>query len=92
MLIVIAYDIPDDKQRTRLYKTLRRYGEAVQFSLFECILAPDQFDEMRREVAAILDREDLWRVRYYEVCGECQRKTVTLGKAFTTKLKRVYIV
>ncbi|HLG13058.1 MAG TPA: CRISPR-associated endonuclease Cas2 [Blastocatellia bacterium] len=69
-----------------------RYGEAVQFSLFGCILAPDQFDEMRREVAAILDHEDLWRVRYYEVCGECQRKTVTLGKAFTTKLKRVYIV
>ena len=43
MFIVVAYDIEDDKQRTRLHKTLRRFGEPVQFSVFECILTNDQF-------------------------------------------------
>ena len=92
MLIVVAYDIPDDKKRTRLHKALRRFGEPVQFSVFECILTGDQITQMRSEVAAVLEGEELWRVRYYEVCESCRRRTVTLGRAFTTTLKRVYIV
>jgi hypothetical protein len=40
----------------------------------------------------VLEHEKLERVRYYELCGECERQTITLGKAFTTKLKDVYIV
>jgi CRISPR-associated protein Cas2 len=92
MLIVITYDISGDKQRTRLYKTLRRFGEPVQLSVFECILSASQFEQLTREVAEVLDHEKLERVRYYELCGECERQTITLGKAFTTKLKDVYIV
>lgn len=57
MFIVITYDINDDKKRTRLHKTLRRYGEAVQYSVFECIIDEAQFDEMRREIARLLGDE-----------------------------------
>ena len=92
MFIVVAYDISDDKTRTRLHKTLRRFGERVQFSVFECILTYELFEEMRREVAAVLEYQELWRVRYYEICEGCRRRTVTLGQAFTTTLKRAYIV
>ncbi len=92
MLIVIAYDISDDKTRTKLHKTLRRYGERVQFSVFECILTPELFQKLCGEIAATLDHRELWRVRYYEICEGCRRQTVTLGQAFTTTLKKVYIV
>ena len=92
MLIVVAYDISDDKTRTRLHTTLRRFGERVQFSVFECILTAQLFEQMRREVALALEHQELWRVRYYEVCEGCRRRTVTLGQAFTTTLKRLYIV
>lgn len=92
MLIVVAYDISDDKTRTRLHKTLRRFGERVQFSVFECILTADLFEQMRREVALALEHQELWRVRYYEICEGCRRRTVTLGQAFTTTLERLYVV
>ena len=92
MFIVVAYDISDDKTRTRLHKTLRRFGERVQVSVFECILTYELFEEMRSEIAAVLEYQELWRVRYYESCEGCRRRTVTLGRAFTTTLKRAYIV
>ncbi|MCA1850699.1 MAG: CRISPR-associated endonuclease Cas2, partial [Acidobacteria bacterium] len=31
MQIVLVYDIPDDKRRTRLRKTLMRFGTPVQY-------------------------------------------------------------
>jgi CRISPR-associated protein Cas2 len=90
--VVVAYDISDDKTRTKLHRTLRRFGERVQFSMFECILTSDLLEQMRSEVAVVLDHQELWRVRYYEICESCRGRTVTLGRAFTTTLKRVYIV
>jgi CRISPR-associated protein Cas2 len=92
MLIVVAYDIPDDRTRTKLHKTLRRFGERVQYSVFECILTPELFQKLCAEVAETLEHQDLWRVRYYEICEGCRGRTVTLGQAFTTTLKRMYIV
>ena len=38
MLYVIAYDIPDDKRRTKVHKALCGFGDWTQFSLFECFL------------------------------------------------------
>ncbi|MBV9707207.1 MAG: CRISPR-associated endonuclease Cas2, partial [Chloroflexi bacterium] len=35
---VIAYDIPDDKRRTKIHKLLLGFGVWTQFSLFECFL------------------------------------------------------
>ena len=91
MLIVVAYDVDSNKLRTRLHKTLRRFGEPVQYSVFECILTNDQFAEMRAEVARVL--EGLRRgVRYYEMCDACHRQVVTLGIARTSKVRSVYIV
>ncbi|MFY9556705.1 MAG: CRISPR-associated endonuclease Cas2 [Blastocatellia bacterium] len=92
MFIVVAYDISDDKTRTRLHKTLRRFGERVQFSVFECILTSEMFEQMRGEVAAALEHQELRCVRYYEICEGCRRRTVTLGQAFTTTIERSYIV
>jgi CRISPR-associated protein Cas2 len=90
MFIVIAYDIPDNKRRTRLHKLLRRYGDAVQFSVFECLISDAQFDELRQGVAKIIiEGED--DVRYYDICAACKRLTKTLGRAVTTTEQQAYI-
>ena len=91
MFIVVAYDIPDNKLRTRLFKLLKRFGQPVQFSVFECILTHAQFDQMRAEVAKLVDGEEN-SVRYYDICEDCHRRVTTIGKAVTTSIKPVYIV
>lgn len=92
MFVVVTYDISSDKTRTKLHRTLRRFGERVQFSAFECILTHEMFEQMCSEIAVVLEHQELWRVRYYEICEGCRRRTVTLGQAFTTTLKRAYIL
>ncbi|MCW5968918.1 MAG: CRISPR-associated endonuclease Cas2 [Blastocatellales bacterium] len=94
MLIIVAYDIPGNKLRTRLFKTLSRFGEPVQRSVFECLLDHQQFDQLRHAVAGVLADQDQSRnhVRFYTVCEGCRRRILTLGQAFTTQIKRFYIV
>jgi len=47
---VIAYDIPDDRRRTKVHKILLGYGTWTQYSLFECFLTRKQLvqSEQRR--------------------------------------------
>ena len=33
MFFVVAYDIEDDKRRTKIHKLLKNYGQWMQFSL-----------------------------------------------------------
>ncbi|MEP7343048.1 MAG: CRISPR-associated endonuclease Cas2 [Acidobacteriota bacterium] len=69
-MYVIAYDISDDRRRTRLFKTLKRYGMAVQESVFECHLTAAQFIKMRHDVESVIDPA-LDQVRYYDLCQQC---------------------
>lgn len=38
MLVVVSYDVREDRRRTRLAHTLKDFGERVQLSVFECRL------------------------------------------------------
>jgi CRISPR-associated protein Cas2 len=91
MQIVVVYDIPDDKRRTRLRKTLLRFGTPVQFSVFECDLAPRQLGRMEKAVRAVMKpRED--NVRYYQLCRSCAKSAEVFGGQPITERKEVYVV
>jgi CRISPR-associated protein Cas2 len=64
MLIAIAYDITDDRRRNKMAKLLSRYGNRVQYSLFEAEITEVQFGAMQTAVKrTISEQED--SVRYY---------------------------
>jgi CRISPR-associated protein Cas2 len=77
-LYIVAYDIPDDKRRTKVHKVLCGYGAWTQFSLFECWLTRRQLIELRAKLAPHL-REERDSVRLYPLCGSCQRGVITVG-------------
>ena len=54
-LYVVAYDIPDDKRRTKVHKVLCGYGAWTQYSLFECWLNRRQILELRVKLALHLN-------------------------------------
>jgi CRISPR-associated protein Cas2 len=77
-LYVIAYDIPDDKRRTKIHKVLKGFGEWTEFSLFECFLTKKELLQMRAKLDKYLDsRTD--RVRIYMICDTCLAKIDTVG-------------
>ena len=75
---VVAYDIPDDKRRTKIHKILKGFGQWTEFSLFECFLTKKELLQMRAKLDKHLSpRED--RVRIYTLCESCLAKIETVG-------------
>lgn len=78
MLYVVSYDIADDARRGRVHAALRNFGTRVQYSVFECDLAPGQVEELQGRVARLV-RADEDNVRYYRLCKDCIAQTVVVG-------------
>ena len=91
MFRVIAYDIEDDRTRARLAKTLEGFGYRVQKSVFEAILTPAQYQQMKEAVLKVIDpAEDA--VRYYTLCNFCRQQIeATQNGQITSKPKTVIV-
>lgn len=77
-LYIIAYDIPSDRRRTRVHKTLSGFGRWTQYSLFECYLSDKESIALHARLDRLLDpTED--SVRFYPVCRACEAKVETVG-------------
>jgi CRISPR-associated protein Cas2 len=75
---VIAYDIPDDKRRTKVHKILLGYGKWTQYSLFECFLTRKQLLLLQAKLGEhLIAQED--SVRFYTLCTNCVSRVETVG-------------
>lgn len=91
MKVLVCYDIPDTKRRTRLRKALLAFGEPVQYSVFECDLTRSHVAKLQNAIRKII-RAETDNVRYYLLCGKCIESVEFFGgKEFVTR-KDVYIV
>ena len=87
---VIAYDIPDDKRRTKIHKLLLGFGTWTQFSLFECFLTRKEMVLLHSKLAEhLIEAED--SVRFYPLCAQCLSKVETVGGS-QPREESVYIV
>src|SRR5437667_12513272 len=75
---VIAYDISDDRRRTKVHKVLSGFGKWTQYSLFECFLNRKQLVQLRSKLSEhLVARQD--SVRFYPLCANCVSKVETVG-------------
>ena len=79
MRLAIAYDISDDTNRRRVYRTLQRYGAWKQYSVFEVEISKTQRVELEDELESHIDPEDGDRIRLYRLCGACLNNVSDLG-------------
>jgi len=91
MHVVVVYDIPDNKRRERLRKSLMTFGNSVQKSVFECDLTQRQIEKMERVIRAIMSAtED--NIRYYKICNNCARGVEVFGGKCLEKASSFYVV
>ena len=50
MLVLVIYDIPDDKRRLKLSNFLEGYGRRVQKSAFECFMSLDEMRDLYQKI------------------------------------------
>ena len=89
--VLVVYDISNDKRRTKLHKRLKDFGTPVQYSVFECLLSPKEFEQMRKAVNRII-RPRLDHVRYYTLCNRCRAKIEVTGQRQVTTKPDVIVV
>lgn len=79
-LYVVAYDISDDRRRTRVHKALCGFGRWTQYSLFECYLSDKELVALHGKLDKLLDpKQD--SVRFYHLCGACVARVETVGSS-----------
>ena len=62
-LVVIVYDIIDNKRRNKISKKLLSYGNRVQKSVFECLLSMKKYKKLIKELPKFIDeKEDFLRI------------------------------
>ena len=78
MYLVISYDIPEDKRRTKIHKVLKSYGQWMQFSVFECELTETQYAKLRSRLGKLI-KPDQDSVQFYFLCACCKEKVERIG-------------
>lgn len=71
-LVVVAYDISDDKRRTKAAKVLLSFGARVEASVYELWMTPREVEKMWHRLTAATKEGDL--VRCYVLCDGCVRR------------------
>jgi len=79
-LYIIAYDLPNNRRRTKVHKLLSGVGRWTQYSLFECYLNELELLTLRAKLAKIVD-EEADSIRFYPLCAACVKKVDTIGSA-----------
>lgn len=54
-IVLVIYDITDDRRRTRMVKCLERYGIRVQKSAFEAFLTEKKCERMMELTSGLID-------------------------------------
>jgi CRISPR-associated protein Cas2 len=78
MLTIVAYDIADPRRLVRVARVCEDFGVRVQYSVFECRLEADRFEEFWIALQLEIDPDED-RLVAYKVCAACARDIQTAG-------------
>ena len=52
---IVCYDIADDKRLRKVFKTMKAFGDHLQYSVFECQLTPRDLIQCRQRLSEIIN-------------------------------------
>ena len=91
MLIVLAYDVSEPKRLAKGGSVCEDFGARVQYSIFECHLEVEEFNELWLRLLGIIDEaED--RLVAYRIDGRCAKETETAGTMVCSEKAVCYLV
>jgi CRISPR-associated protein Cas2 len=91
MLVLVVYDIPDDKRRTKLATFLEGYGRRVQYSVFECFMDFQSMGQLHKALQKRVKSEED-NVRLYWITRDSFEKALSIGSSPPQEPPGFYIV
>lgn len=83
MMVLITYDVstesPEGRRRLRrVSKACQHLGQRVQNSVFECLLEPAQWAQLRFDLLDMIDHEED-SLRFYQLGSNWHRRVEHVG-------------
>ena len=82
MMVLVSYDVAEDeggKRRLRqIAKACQNYGQRVQYSVFECLVDPDQWVQLRARLTSLMNAE-YDSIRFYFLGANWKRRVEHYG-------------
>ncbi len=83
MMVLVTYDVNTEsdggkRRLRRVARVCRNYGQRVQNSVFECLVDPAQFAELRLTIRDIIEPERD-SIRFYFLGKEWRRRVEHIG-------------
>ena len=83
MMVLVTYDVnvTSDTGKKRLRKVAKQcqnYGQRVQNSVFECLVDPTQFSELKHRLESIVD-QNTDSLRYYLLGSNWKKRVQHYG-------------
>lgn len=83
MFVLVSYDVNTEseggqRRLRRVAKVCKDYGQRVQFSVFECIVDPTQWTQLRKKLTDEIDPEKD-SLRFYFLGSNWKRRVEHLG-------------
>lgn len=91
LLYLVTYDIPSNKRRKKVSDLLEGYGQRVQYSVFECLLEPKKFKELKNRLKKRVNLEED-SIRFYPLSGHTIDQIETWGGVPLTQMPGSFIV
>jgi CRISPR-associated protein Cas2 len=96
MLVLITYDVNTQdadscRRLRRVAKQCQNYGQRVQNSVFECLIDPTEFTQLRHNLEAIIDMEKD-SLRYYFLGKNWKNRVEHVGAKEAVDLESALIV
>ncbi|MBM3769278.1 MAG: CRISPR-associated endonuclease Cas2 [Acidobacteria bacterium] len=82
---LVCYDIADDKRLRRVFQTCRKFGDHIQYSVFECQLTPADLATFRAALDGIIHHteDQVLFVHLGPSAGRGDRLITALGMPYT---------
>jgi CRISPR-associated protein Cas2 len=83
MMVLVSYDVATSdkngaKRLRRVAKICRNYGQRVQYSVFECLVDPAQWTQMRHKLIDVID-DTQDSLRFYFLGANWRKRVEHVG-------------
>jgi CRISPR-associated protein Cas2 len=85
-IYLVTYDIADDKRLRKVFKTMRNWGDHLQYSVFECQLNPTELLRLKAELSQLINnaQDQVLFVDLGPAAGRAQKVIEALGQPYVT--------
>ena len=88
LVLLIVYDIADDKRRRKVVRTLESYGSRVQESVYECFVYEYKLQRFIKAIQKAVTVED--KIRAYKINGDSF--DFVSNSQINTSLEDIYLI